>query len=269
MNPLQDAMAFVVKAPDGRGWGVHRDRPDATGTHAFREDGTPRYVTTWLALTRASTKNGCLHCVPRSSDSNFDGAGEELTAEQVQKLGIALPCDRGNLICFSGRLLHWGGAYSDTFSKEEARVAISFAFADTETEELLLSDAVEPMTIESRLALCCSQLLRYYSQAEVRPVLAQLCIAGTLAHARCIRRSCLVSIFLNEGVWRCLPEDSIDSTIPCPKVGRGALLMQSVDGERIAVVTDHVLQLFGWCGEDVGWCLRFECPIDLTSPASI
>jgi hypothetical protein len=56
-----------------RGWAPHRDRGEDATKAAFRNDGTPQYCTTWVALTDATTYSSCLACVPKRHDPGYSG----------------------------------------------------------------------------------------------------------------------------------------------------------------------------------------------------
>ena len=126
-----------------RGWPPHRDRGLDSTTGAFRNDGTPQYCTTWIALTDATPYSSCLMCIPKQHDPGYgDGDG---TADPIDAINRrygsaralqyirALPVAEGSIITFSHRLLHWGSA-ADAVARESQghvpRIAFSFASAD-------------------------------------------------------------------------------------------------------------------------------------------
>ena len=107
------------------GWPPHRDRGSDASAERFREDGSPEYCTAWIALTSASPTNSCLYVVPKAHDGGYhggDGGRNPLsrifsTAGAFQNIR-ALPCDAGEVIVFSHRLLHWGSA-ADALARED------------------------------------------------------------------------------------------------------------------------------------------------------
>jgi hypothetical protein len=87
---------------DARGWEPHRDfYREARGA-----DGVPSLVNVWLALTPASTRNGCIHVVPLGRDASWPGDLKKLPPEE---LGEALPIGAGEALSWNANLCHWGG----------------------------------------------------------------------------------------------------------------------------------------------------------------
>lgn len=80
-TPVLDTLGFYVDPREGyRGFSPHRDRqpedwmsrgmaedPRAT----FRQDGTAKYATVWIALTAADSDSSCLHFVPAQHDPGY------------------------------------------------------------------------------------------------------------------------------------------------------------------------------------------------------
>ena len=149
LTPIGEA--DEVDGASSRGWAPHRDRGQDATKSAFRSDGTPKYGTTWVALTDATTYSSCLACVPKRHDPGYsggDGGQDPMTAifkasgSNALQYIRALPVTAGSIIHFSHRLLHWGSAAaSSTAWKQQApRIAMSFASADAGFEQPFLSE---------------------------------------------------------------------------------------------------------------------------------
>ena len=62
-----DTVAFLVTPTMHVFTGPHRDKPLADAS-SFRSDGSPMFVTAWLALNDATVDNSCLYFVPADRD---------------------------------------------------------------------------------------------------------------------------------------------------------------------------------------------------------
>lgn len=134
-----------------RGWAPHRDRGQDETTSAFRNDGSPQYCTTWVALTEATTYSSCLVCVPKRHDPGYSGGDAErdpmgaiikASGSSALQYIRALPVSAGSVVHFSHRLLHWGSAAagSTAWKQQAPRIAMSFASADSQFEQPFLTD---------------------------------------------------------------------------------------------------------------------------------
>ena len=190
------------------GWPPHRDRGGET-TSAFRRDGTPQYVTTWVALSEATTTNSCLHVVSKRHDPGYGGGadrasmGEYLAAggtsvgailgrggERALQHIRALPCAAGSLVQFSHRLLHWGSASDDgpaaVWRPQPPRVALSFASTDEAFEKPFLTHETSGLPLpplETRVALVSALAFAYSEQAPSTPKRRELFWAVVSANA--------------------------------------------------------------------------------------
>ena len=91
--------------PGGFGWGPHRDSPET----ARDPEGGLAIITVWVPLTDATTRNGCVHCVPAYWDIGY----QSVHANSIvlhQQCVRALPAAAGSVLGWSHSLLHWGGA---------------------------------------------------------------------------------------------------------------------------------------------------------------
>jgi len=168
-----DWAAFFVQAGGHNGaapagWPPHRDRmSDKSAQVGFRPDGSPRYVTFWMALTDATLETSCLMAVPRMHDPGYRG-GDACSSpldtvfrspDRYQHIR-PLPVDAGGLVAFSHRLLHWGSAAQP--GAPAPRISIAFATADPLFEKPYLpQDALPVPSLEQRLGLIAAQTLIY------------------------------------------------------------------------------------------------------------
>jgi len=88
----------------------HRDRPDSDASSFFSSDVCPHYVSTWMALTTATTANSCLYCVPLQHDKGYYSHGDAREHTISLQHVLAKPLRQGAFLAFSHRLLHWGGS---------------------------------------------------------------------------------------------------------------------------------------------------------------
>jgi len=186
-----DCVAFLVEPGFHVFAGPHRDKPNA-GDSSFRRDidasssppspsppcgekevpggiGMPMYNTAWLSLSTAAPEQSCLYFLPANKDPGYRASGDAilqaLEGPHAWPRIEAQPCLPGDLLCFSHRLLHWGGEASPAAAP---RVALSYAFADPDFEESAFCSSYLPIPpIELRLALISGQAIVYNSQCPL------------------------------------------------------------------------------------------------------
>ena len=105
-------------APGEQGWRPHRDDPE----RARDDNGELMGITLWVALTDATTRNGCIHCVPAYWDWGYRSpkGGDTISHPQCVR---AIPAVAGSLLGWSRALVHWGGSCAPD---EPPRIATSF-----------------------------------------------------------------------------------------------------------------------------------------------
>ena len=104
--------------PGEEGWPPHRDNP----SRARDDAGELVAVTIWVPLTDATTRNGCIHCVPSYWDYGYLNPKADAIISQARCIR-ALPAAAGSILGWSHALLHWGGACGPD---EPPRMATSF-----------------------------------------------------------------------------------------------------------------------------------------------
>jgi len=162
-----DFFVFNVKPSKG-GWSLHRDRP--SGAVGFQENGLPDYTTVWVAITDASPATSCIYVLPAHADPEYkamSGSKHDMgvVAHFLQHVR-ALPVERGTVLHWSHRVLHWGSA--SPAEAPEARRTLTFAMARPSYERPLLE--LEPGTtpcFEARLALIAYTLVCYHHSQPV------------------------------------------------------------------------------------------------------
>ena len=108
--------AYYIPVADAAvGSAPHRDSLWPTGV--VNETGIPQLVNVWIPITDATTLNSCIHVIPTSLDPTNDVAYRDLSERTHISLGDvqnvrALPAKAGSILCWSPRLLHWGGRSS-------------------------------------------------------------------------------------------------------------------------------------------------------------
>ncbi|HEY2071593.1 MAG TPA: phytanoyl-CoA dioxygenase family protein [Rhizomicrobium sp.] len=166
----------VDGARGGAGWGPHRD----VGRAALMEDGAPKSLTTWIAVSEATPLNGCLYMVPSQYDPTY---GTENDGNwQFDHASIrALPAGPGDVLMWNQAVVHWGGKASPLAA--ESRVSLSFEVqrVDTLPPE---TPVIAPWTIvpfTERLMLIGQKILHYKHMHKVSPEMEAL--ARELAEA--------------------------------------------------------------------------------------
>jgi Phytanoyl-CoA dioxygenase (PhyH) len=139
---------YVSSSPGRAGWSPHRDSLD----------GTADSVTCWFPLSAATPNNGCIYLVPRGTSGSHlasRGATDTLTGAEARLLlhsVIALPAMPGDLLCWDGSILHWGGCHVEPAT--DSRVSMAMVFGprpEAARASSTFSDADLPPSFERRL----------------------------------------------------------------------------------------------------------------------
>lgn len=159
---LSDHYLFVVDPGDPahlRGWPPHRDRDDMGFVGPER---APQSLTVWIALTDATTANGCVYLLPASDDALYFTASDSDALADPQS-ALAVPVPAGTPIFWSGRVLHWGGRAAPIGPPAPPRLAFTFTAAapDYETRDLEIDAAIELPRLAQRVDLVLSQIDNY------------------------------------------------------------------------------------------------------------
>ena len=153
------------------GWRPHRDRVHC---NPLLDDGMPKSLTVWTALTNATPLNGCMYLLPANLDVdylNFKDRNSEVDAQGIR----ALPVSAGSILTWNQRVIHWGGTSSPRAKEPRISFAIEFQRADERPyNEPLLHFPDELMPFNLRLMLVAKQFLQYTHMYSISPELSSL-----------------------------------------------------------------------------------------------
>src|SRR6266702_2021697 len=170
---LPDCWVWDVDPKRGEaGWKHHRDKP---GRVSLFNDGTPKSLTTWIPLTRATPLNGCMYIVPAFLDPTY-GTERHKSAEFELSSIRALPAKPGDFFIWNQAVMHWGSKSSPR--GEESRVSMAFELqrADVPPFNQPLLPALAILPFEARLKLISKQMLQYRHMYKLEPSIEQLAI---------------------------------------------------------------------------------------------
>jgi len=138
------------------GWKAHRDK----GHMALRPDGSPKSLTTWIPLSRATPLNSCMYLVPANADPTY-GTPRDTEWLFEHDAIRAIPGEPGDVFVWTQAVLHWGSR-SSIFA-EESRVSMAFEVqrADIAPFNMPLLQPGEAPPFELRLGLVAKQILQY------------------------------------------------------------------------------------------------------------
>jgi Phytanoyl-CoA dioxygenase (PhyH) len=167
---LPDLWTWNVDHTKGQaGWKPHRDR----GRQALFEDGRPKSLTTWIAISESTPLNGCIYMVPASEDPTY--AREDEAHWKFDHASIrALPCAPGDVLVWNQAVVHWGAKSSPRAA--ETRVSMSFETQrlDVPSSEAPLIAPWEILPFEARLRLIAQKILHYRHISSVEKANLQL-----------------------------------------------------------------------------------------------
>jgi hypothetical protein len=162
---LPDFWIWNVDPAKGEaGWKPHRDK----GRMALFPDGSPKSLTTWIALSKATPLNSCMYLVPANQDPVY-GTAQENEMRFEHAAARALPAEPGDFFMWNQAVMHWGSRTS--FRAEESRVSMAFEFQRSDVppfNQPLLKPGV-PLSFRDRLTLVAKQVLQYRHMYRVDP----------------------------------------------------------------------------------------------------
>lgn len=149
---------YIDPTRQDAGWRPHRDRIHC---NPLLDDGMPKSLTVWTALTNATPLNGCIYLLPANLDTdyyNFADRDSDVNAQGIR----ALPVSAGSILMWNQRVIHWGGTASPRAREPRISFAIEFQRADERPyNEPLLYFPDELMPFNLRLMLIAKQFLQY------------------------------------------------------------------------------------------------------------
>lgn len=186
--------ADYLQLPDA--WAMHVDRerpagfaphPDAEGFPAVEADGSPNAVTIWVALSDATSANGCLHLLPADlrEEKHYPFRDEHGSVDlgRVLQRVEALPLPAGGIAGWNHGIIHWGGTYKPWAGGPRISLSTEFVRQNAATESHPHLQQVAPHVpalnafrhdgsvpaFRERLRLTATQILRYYGQVPTKP----------------------------------------------------------------------------------------------------
>jgi hypothetical protein len=152
------------------GWRPHRDKGHG---NSLMQDGSPKSLTTWIPLSRATTLNGCMYIVPAHLDPLY--AKAEQSSHQFEFSSIrALPAEPGDFFIWNQEVLHWGSRSSPRAPESRVSMAFEFQRADIAPFNQPLMPPMQLFTFDSRLRLVAKQILQYQHMYALEPELARM-----------------------------------------------------------------------------------------------
>ena len=134
------------------GWPPHRDR--SKGPPTVSPDGRPLTMSAWIPLGRATPANGCMYLVP----APLTARDRSLIRPQDAR---ALPADPGDVLLWRQDIWHWGGRSSRQATEPRISVGLELQAGTDVRYEGPLLDPGGPPSLDRRLALIGSNILRY------------------------------------------------------------------------------------------------------------
>jgi hypothetical protein len=148
------------------GWKPHRDK----GFISLFPDGSPKSLTTWIPLTRATPLNSCMYIVPAMLDPTYGTRDDGSYTFDYQSIR-ALPAEPGDFLIWNQAVCHWGSQASKLGT--EPRISIALEVQRPETPPvnppMLKPTAVIPFDL--RLNLVARQVLQYAHMYAITPQL--------------------------------------------------------------------------------------------------
>lgn len=145
---------------EGRGWKPHRDK---SGDVLF-EDGSPKSISVWVALTEATTLNGCMYILPADRDPSYRNSSVDLFATPWASFidGFrALPVPAGTAIIWNQHVWHYGSRSSKRGSSPRYSLAVEFQKSRIAPFNHPISSSLYIPGFDERLALIGKQVFQY------------------------------------------------------------------------------------------------------------
>ncbi len=153
---------IVARARGESGWAPHVDN-----------NGDTLRLTVWVALSNATTDEGCMHVVPldrvlpSSSGDWFEkpalAMGDVLALLQASR---ALPVLQGSILAWNARVVHWGSARQEA---GDPRVSMSMELVGADAPPSVLSDTLAAgradrlPSFEERLWVIANAIAEYHA----------------------------------------------------------------------------------------------------------
>jgi len=176
---LPDFWAWYLDPAKGdTGWGPHRDK----NLNTLTSEGMPKSATVWIALTEATTLNGCMYLLPANKDSGYQDFEQNRPPTNIQAIR-ALPAPEGSVFLWNQRVYHWGGSSSKYAKGPRISMAAEFQRGNVPAYNQPLLQMVSIPSFKQRLELIGKQILQYTHMYHYSDELVSLAkaMAGSLA----------------------------------------------------------------------------------------
>jgi Phytanoyl-CoA dioxygenase (PhyH) len=140
----------------GAGWGPHRD----VGSASLMPDGSPKALTTWIALSRATPLNGCLYMVPSHADPTY-GTEADVNWKFDYADIRALPAEPGDVLMWNQAVVHWGGKASPHAPESRVSMSLEVQRKDTLPAGAPVITPWQIVPFEQRLKMIGEKILHY------------------------------------------------------------------------------------------------------------
>jgi len=161
----------VDPARGDAGWRPHRDK----GQQALFPDGSPKSMTTWMPLSKATPLNGCMYIVPATQDPTYNTANDR--EWKFEHAGIrALPAEAGDVFMWNQAVLHWGSRTSPRGGASRVSMAFEFQRTDVPPFNTPLLAPMAFHTFGFRLRLIAKQILQYRHMYKVDPAIERVAL---------------------------------------------------------------------------------------------
>jgi len=157
------------------GWTPHRDK----GGHSLFPDGSPKSLTVWIPLTKATPLNGCIYVVPAHRDPSYNSPEEHELTFALPDVR-ALPTALGDVLIWNQAVLHWGAQASQLTNEPRISLAFEFQSTDVKPFNLPLLEPLHFYDFSYRLKLIAKQVLQYQHMYTLEPELkhfSQQCLS--------------------------------------------------------------------------------------------
>lgn len=159
----------VDPARGDAGWRPHRDK----GHQSLFPDGSPKSITTWMPLSKATPLNGCMYIVPATQGPTYNTPQDKEWKFDYAAIR-ALPAEAGDVFMWNQAVLHWGSRTSPRGGASRVSMAFEFQRADVPplNQPLMAPLAFHPFGF--RLRLIAKQVLQYRHMYKVDPTIERI-----------------------------------------------------------------------------------------------
>lgn len=159
----------VDPARGDAGWRPHRDK----GHSSLFADGSPKSITTWMPLSRATPLNGCMYIVPATQDPTYNTPQDKEWKFDYAAIR-ALPAEAGDVFMWNQAVLHWGSRTSPRGGASRVSMAFEFQRADVPPFNQPLMAPLSFHPFGFRLRLIAKQILQYRHMYKVDPAIERI-----------------------------------------------------------------------------------------------